>query len=139
MNYVKAKFLKSDKPSGRAYTYRCEAKVEAGDMVTDAKGSKLVVVDESIDSDWIKAYGTDKVAVVKKYDEPESGLKIGDKVVMNDKYSVPDKNKGKVFTIRSEPTEVCGTMCVWLEEYPGCCAVDGLDKYEENANETEPM
>jgi len=73
MNYVKAKFLKSDKPSGRAYTYRCEAKVEAGDMVTDAKGSKLVVVDEPVDSDWIMAFGADKLAVVKKYEPAAAG------------------------------------------------------------------
>lgn len=70
MNYVKAKFLKSDKPSGRAYTYRCEAKVEVGDMVTDAKGSKLVVVDEPVDLTWVETYGADKVAVVKEYIEP---------------------------------------------------------------------
>lgn len=41
-------------------------------MVTDAKGSKLIVVDEPVDSAWIMAYGADKVAVVKKYDEPEA-------------------------------------------------------------------
>ena len=28
-------------------------------------------------------------------------MKIGDKVVMNDKYKVSDKNKGKVFVVRS--------------------------------------
>lgn len=139
MQYIKARFLKGDKPSVRAYTYRCDENVKAGDMVTDSKGSKLVVVDESVDSAWVMAYGADKVAVVRKYVEPESGIKIGDKVVMNDKYSVPDKNKGKVFTVRSEPQEVSGTMCAWLEGYSGCYAVDGLDKYEERANEAESM
>lgn len=66
MNYIKARFLKGDKPSGRAYTYRSEDELKAGDMVTDAKGSKLVVVDEPVDMEWVKTYGADKVAVVKK-------------------------------------------------------------------------
>lgn len=58
-------------------------------------------------------------------------LKIGDKVVMNDKYYVSDKNKGKVFTVRSEPQEVCGTVSVWLEGYRGCYAADGLRKVSD--------
>lgn len=75
MNYIKAKFLKGDKPSGRAYTYRSEEELNPGDMVTDAKGSKLVVVDEPVDSAWIMAYGAEKVAVVKKYVEQEVVVK----------------------------------------------------------------
>ena len=35
-------------------------------------------------------------------------LKIGDKVLMNDRYRVSEKNKGKVFVVRSEPFEICG-------------------------------
>ena len=71
MQYIKAKFLKEDKPTGRAYTYRTEDDVKPGDIVTNDKGSKLTVVDEPVDAALIKAYGTDKVAVVKKYVEPE--------------------------------------------------------------------
>lgn len=70
MQYIKCKFLKEDKPTGRAYTYRTEDDVKAGDIVIDAKGSKLVVVDEPVDAEWIMAYGADKVGVVKKYEEP---------------------------------------------------------------------
>lgn len=70
MNYIKAKFLKGDKPSGRAYTYRCAEELKAGEMVIDAKGSKLMVVDELVDMAWVGTYGADKVAVVKKYVEP---------------------------------------------------------------------
>lgn len=55
-------------------------------------------------------------------------LQIGDKVKMNDKYYVSDKNKEKVFTVKTEPQEVGGTLCVWLEGYCGCYAVDGLSK-----------
>ena len=70
MQYIKAKFIKEDKPAGRAYTYRTEADVKPGDIVTDAKGSKLVVVDEPVDIEWIRAYGAEKVGIVKKYEEP---------------------------------------------------------------------
>lgn len=58
-------------------------------------------------------------------------MKVGDKVVMNDKYFVSQKNKGKIFTVKSEPQEVCGTMSVFLEEFRGCYAVDGLTVVEE--------
>lgn len=55
-------------------------------------------------------------------------LKVGDKVTMNGNYKVAEMNKGKVFTVITEPQEVCGTLCVWLEGYKGCYAVDGLKK-----------
>lgn len=58
-------------------------------------------------------------------------LKVGDKVVMNDKYHVSESNKGKVFTVRTEPQDVCGTLSVWLEGFRGCYAVDGLTKVEQ--------
>lgn len=70
MQYIKAKFLKEDKPTGRSYTYRTEDDVKPGDIVTDAKGSKLIVVDEPVDVEWIRAYGADKVGIVKKYEQP---------------------------------------------------------------------
>ena len=70
MQYIKAKFMKSDKPSGRAYTYKTEDDVKTGDIVTDAKGSKLVIVDEPVDAEWVMAYGADKIATLKKYEEP---------------------------------------------------------------------
>ena len=72
MQYIKAKFMKDDNPTGRAYTYACETEVKPGDIVTNDKGSKLMVVDEPVDAAWIMAYGADKVGVVKKYVEPEN-------------------------------------------------------------------
>ena len=54
-------------------------------------------------------------------------MKIGTKVKMNDRYYVSEKNRGKVFTTRSEPWMVCGTMVVLLEGLAGGYAVDGLD------------
>lgn len=68
MQYIKAKFENSK----RSYTYRTEDDVNPGDIVTNDKGSKLTVVDEPVDAAWIKAYGADKVAVVKKYVDPET-------------------------------------------------------------------
>ncbi len=64
-------------------------------------------------------------------------LKIGDKVIMNDKYRVPEKNRGKVFTVRSEPKEVGGTLCVLLEGFVGCYAADGLEKVDGEAGDKE--
>ena len=72
MQYIKAKFMKDDKPIGRAYTYACESELKPGDIVTNDKGSKLTVVDEPVDMAWVEAYGADKVGVVKKYVEPEN-------------------------------------------------------------------
>ncbi len=57
-------------------------------------------------------------------------LKAGDTVVMNDKYRVSPANKGRLFIVRTEPQEVCGTLSVWLEGYRGCYAVDGLTKVD---------
>lgn len=53
-------------------------------------------------------------------------MKIGDQVIMNGNYYVPEKNRGKVFTVRSRPFPVCGTVCVLLEGYSGGYAADGL-------------
>ena len=46
-------------------------------------------------------------------------ISIGDKVVMNDKYRVSEKNKGKEFEVISEPWNLCGTMVVKLKGYVG--------------------
>lgn len=66
MQYIKAKFPNST----RSYTYRTEDNVKAGDTVVNAKGAKLTVTDESVDIAWVETYGADKVAVVRKYEEP---------------------------------------------------------------------
>lgn len=70
MQYIKAKYMKQGKPTGRAYTYKTSDEVKPGDIVTDAKGSKLVVVDEPVDAGWIRLYGADKIATLKEYEEP---------------------------------------------------------------------
>ena len=69
MNYIKAKFPNST----RSYVYRTDDSVKAGDTAANAKGAKLTVTDETVDMKWVETYGADKMAVVKKCDEPESG------------------------------------------------------------------
>ena len=59
-----------------------------------------------------------------------SELKIGDKVVMNGKYHVPDENKGVVFTVISKPYRICGVELVNLKDRNGGYAVEGLSKVE---------
>lgn len=54
-------------------------------------------------------------------------MKIGDKVVMNDKYYVSKENKCKVWTVRSEPWVCCGQLVVLLDGKSGGYAIDGLD------------
>lgn len=54
-------------------------------------------------------------------------IEKGDFVVMNNKYYVADKNKGKEFEVISEPWNLCGTMVVKLKGYSGGYALDGLD------------
>lgn len=57
-----------------------------------------------------------------------SGLKPGDKVIMNDKYQVAEKNKGFVFEVRSIPWYAGGTKVVLLKGRAGGYAVNGLTK-----------
>jgi len=63
------------------------------------------------------------------------GFKVGEKVVMNDKYVVHDKYKGVVFTIRHENTMIGNTELAWLDGYSGGYAADGLTKVENNKND----
>ena len=69
MQYIKAKFTNST----RSYVYSTEDSVKSGDTVVNAKGVKLTITDESVDMKWVDTYGAYKIAVVKKYEEPESG------------------------------------------------------------------
>ena len=59
-------------------------------------------------------------------------MKIGDNVIMNNKYYVSDENKEKIFKVRSKVFTIGGTECMKLENYIGGYAVDGLTKIEVN-------
>ena len=50
---------------------------------------------------------------------------------MNDRYHVSEQNREKVWTVRSEPWDLCGTEVVLLEGKSGGYAVDGLDLVED--------
>lgn len=58
-------------------------------------------------------------------------IKIGDRVVMNDKYFVSKENKGKIWAVRSNPWNCCGTTVVLLEGKSGGYAIDGLNVVEK--------
>ena len=68
MKYIKAKFPNSS----RSYTYRIEDDVQPGDTVVNAKGVKLIVVNDGVDEAWINAYGAGRIAEVKKYIESKN-------------------------------------------------------------------
>ena len=55
-------------------------------------------------------------------------LNKGDRVVMNNKYHVTERYRGKEFIVTAGPKKVGGTMCVWLDDYRGRYAEDGLTK-----------
>lgn len=60
-------------------------------------------------------------------------LKPGDKVIMvNCMEARMDKYKGKVFTVRSEPWNLCGTEAVLLEGKSGGFATEFLYKVDTN-------
>lgn len=59
-------------------------------------------------------------------------LKPGDKVKMNDRYYVSKENRGRVWTVCSEPWNCCGTMVVLLEGKSGGYAVDGLELVDKS-------
>lgn len=67
MKYIKVKYPNST----RSYTVRTEDDVKAGGTVVNAKGIKLTVTDETVDMAWVEAYGKDKIAEVKKFEESE--------------------------------------------------------------------
>lgn len=74
-------------------------------------------------------------AALKKM-EVECMLKIGDKVVKNNKYYVPSVHRKVVFKVASEPRMLCGTEVVNIVALDGnirihACATDGLDKISD--------
>lgn len=59
--YIKVKFLKNNQPTGRAYTYRSTVLVSPGDIVQIDATKKGIVVDEPVDMEWVKTYGTENI------------------------------------------------------------------------------
>jgi len=61
----------------------------------------------------------------KKPTPHRSGLKPGDTVVMHSCYEAP-KHEGRIWTVRSEPWDLCGTEVVLLEGYSGGFSTEKL-------------
>lgn len=60
-------------------------------------------------------------------------LEVGDKVKTNGKYSVNEKEKGKVWVVKSNPWDFCGKAVISLKGYPSSYPIDGLDLVEKNS------
>lgn len=61
-------------------------------------------------------------------------LEIGDKVKMNGKYSVSDKDKNRVWTVCSDPMGIGDKRYIRLKGKTGGYPIDGLDLVEKNSN-----
>lgn len=64
--------MKDGNPTGRAYTYKAADDIKAGDIVRNVNGTKLMVVDEPVDENWLKTYGAENIATVEKYVETQN-------------------------------------------------------------------
>lgn len=74
MQFIKVRFIKNGKPFGRSYTYRSPEEVSPGDKVELPGGGHGIVVDEPVDADWIKTYGTENLKeIVAKVEESVKG------------------------------------------------------------------
>lgn len=72
MNFYKVKFLKSDQPGGRNYTYKSRLNLKPGDRVKLPGGKHAVVVDEPVDLTWVETYGEENLKeIVKKVEVEE--------------------------------------------------------------------
>ncbi|KGE18466.1 hypothetical protein [Paenibacillus wynnii] len=61
----------------------------------------------------------------------KSGLKPGDQVIMHSCYEArKEENKDKVWAVRSEPWDLCGSEVVLLEGKSGGFATEFLKKVE---------
>lgn len=60
-----------------------------------------------------------------------NNIKIGDRVIMNNNYFVSEKDKDKIWTVRSNPWNCYGTIVVLLEGKSGGYAIDDLNVVEE--------
>lgn len=72
MQFIKAKYIRNGVPAGRSYTFKSNEDFQPGSKVIDGRGSKLIVVDEPVDAEWIKAYGGENIGVVERAPAEES-------------------------------------------------------------------
>ena len=77
MKIIKTRYLSGTSLSVRAYTYKVADDLRPGDMVLDKRGSKMVIVDEPVDEEWLKSYGGDNLAVAERVPTEESECSNG--------------------------------------------------------------
>lgn len=69
MNYYKVKFLKSNQPQGRPYTYAFNGELSAGDKVELPNG-KHGVVEGVAGIEEVEKFGVDRIKeIVEKFEE----------------------------------------------------------------------
>lgn len=54
--FIKIKFIKNEKPSGREYAYRSQIPVEVGDLVELPSGGIGVVIDVNVPEEEVESY-----------------------------------------------------------------------------------
>lgn len=65
--YIKAKYLKNDIPSGKAYTFETDVPVKIGDKISVGKAQAVVAV-VNVPEDEVSGY-KDKIKKVQKVEE----------------------------------------------------------------------
>lgn len=70
---IKVQFLKGDKPSGRAYTYRSDVPVKVGDKVQINSSAKGIVTEVDVPDEEVAAYADKVKSIIGVVEESEVG------------------------------------------------------------------
>ncbi|XBX05140.1 hypothetical protein QMP26_32595 [Enterocloster clostridioformis] len=70
---IKVQFLKGDKPSGRAYTYRSDVPVEIGDKVQINRSVKGIVTEVDVPEEEVAAFADKVKSIVGIEAEDKAG------------------------------------------------------------------
>ena len=70
MKILKARYIRKGVPNGRALTFKSKENLLPGELIKYGQG-KLIVVDEPIDEEWLKAYGEENIKEVSRLIESE--------------------------------------------------------------------
>lgn len=68
---IKVQFLKGDKPSGRAYTYRSDVLVKVGDKVQINSSAKGIVNEVDVSEEEVAAFANKVKSIVGLVEESE--------------------------------------------------------------------
>ncbi|SET71177.1 hypothetical protein [Enterocloster clostridioformis] len=70
---IKVQFLKGDKPSGRAYTYRSDVLVKVGDKVQINSSAKGIVTEVDVPEEEVAAFADKVKSIVGIEAEDKAG------------------------------------------------------------------